>query len=212
MSRFQNSLLYLTFLSTLKGKVAPICDTENGDRRYSESLPGVLGAQAGRPAACSETGRRGDAACSLGSSFPLWPTNWPCPWMRRSPAPTANGVPAPCRGCSAPTSRSSAQDTKPRTLPAWDGSACSGSARPSNDSCTAGTTRRASRGSNAPIPTVKPTTFDPSAARCSTSAPPHMITKRKGMMEKEGKAKSYSCSALEKLRAPVLPCLPSDRL
>jgi hypothetical protein len=48
---------------------------------------------------------------------------------------------------------------------------CSGSARRSNDSWTAGITRRASRGFSASITIAKPTTSAPLAARCSTCVP-----------------------------------------
>jgi hypothetical protein len=74
------------------------------------------------------------AAVSLGHFLLLWQTNWPSRWIRRLPAHTANGAPTRCRGCSVPTSRSSAHDMRARMPPGWSGS------------WTAGTTPRASRG------------------------------------------------------------------
>ena len=55
---------------------------------------------------------REQATGSVRPSVPLWQTSWCCPWLQRPSAHTVNGAPARFRGSSAPTSLSSAQDTR----------------------------------------------------------------------------------------------------
>jgi len=90
------------------------------------------------PGATNSVTLEQQAAVSISRFLLLWQTNWPSHWIRRLPAHTANGAPTRCRGCSVPTSGSSAQDMRARMPPGWDGSGSSVSAQPWSGSWTLG--------------------------------------------------------------------------